>query len=1098
MTSLDDTCQLPPSIRLLNLGGEACPPALVDRLWSPTLRILNTYGPSETTVTATCKELFPGEVVTIGKPMPGYHALILPVLDETPASWSPLEIAEGVEGELAIGGQCLGKGYVGRPALTQEKFVSHPLASIPGERLYRTGDRVRLDSNLDIVFLGRIDAQVKHRGFRIELGEIEQTVASHPQVQTAAVILSTTTDRLEAYIVAKDDAAIQLKEIRHNLRALPSYMMPEACFFVSAADLPRLPSGKINLRALQEISARKAAENITSDEKKKVSATTRVIEADHDLELLLSTISEVFPQADAVTSTLDLFDDLGCHSLLAATLISRLRKDSPVGSIFKLMGLQDVYIRRTPEKIVASLREKMHGSETSSLIDKKETDSTTSTSKNWPVSPLRHTLCSIAQIPALFLLFWIQGVTFIGPYIAFYALLYVFDIGTAIIGTYFLFVLIPVLRAIIGITGKWLVLGKAKPGEYPLYSTYYYRWWLAGHFVKLLDMVTIADTPMMPAMMRCMGASIGRSCHIGILYVGPAMDLVSIGDDVCFGKDILLSTSWIERGRLILKEVRVDSEAIIGSHSVIEGGSIIGRGAELDPLSMVRENTHIHEGERHGGSPARFKAQVQDLGQARASRPGLMRKLCMTFALAFSSAFILPLLVYGPQIPSMMLFDYLNIPNVDGWGRTSMVIIPAALFFLALTYIELLSFRWLVLGEVTERSYRTTSIYWLRKQIVDRLMDMCLVILQPVYATLYVIPFLRSLGVKVGHRSEVSTARGINFELTEIGAESFVADHVILGNETTRHNVVTLKKTVLKDRAFVGNAALIHQGSVLESNTLVGVLSVSPETPLKDGESCFGSPSILMPARQAAQVNHAEHLLYKPCRSQIALRLFIEGSRIILPRLMVTAGLGYSTLILGRIFDHIGDDFASSVVITALMCPVVYLFLFSLPAFFLVWFFKLVFFGRYKSAQWPLWSTDVWKSEFITSTFESLTGPLFFDFLSGTPYLNFCLSLLGVQIGKRATLLSHDITEFDMVKIGDEAVLNMHAAAQTHLFEDRVMKVGSVDVENNACLKPYSICLPDSRVAANAELGSLSLLMKGEVVPTGESWQGAPIAPAKK
>jgi non-ribosomal peptide synthetase-like protein len=1024
--------------------------------------------------------------------------LILPVLDETPATWKPLEIAEGVEGELAIGGHCLGKGYVGRPGLTQEKFISHPLASIPGERLYRTGDRVRLDSKLDIVFLGRIDAQVKHRGFRIELGEIEQTVASHPLVQTAAVILSTTTDRLEAYIVSKDDVTIQLKEIRHNLRNLPSYMMPETFFFLAAGDLPRLPSGKINLRALQEVSVCKAAENVTAGEKEKVSAVARVIEVDPDLEVLLSTMSQVFPQADVITPTLDLFDDLGCHSLLAAALVSRLRKDSPAGSLFKLMGLQDIYIHRTPEKIVASLKEKIPGSETSSLIENKKITSTTSASDNWPVSPTRHILCSLAQLPALFLLFFIQGITFIGPYIAFYALLYVFDIGTAIVATYFLFVLIPVLKAIVGIVGKWLVLGKARPGEYPLYGTYYFRWWLASHFVKLVDMVTIADTPIMAAMMRCLGARIGRSCHIGILYVGPAMDLVSIGDDVCLGKDILLSTSWVERGRLILKEIRVDSEANIGSHSVIEGGAMIGRGAELDPLSMVPENTHIPEGERHGGSPARFKAEVQDLGQARASRPGLLRKLCMTLALAFSSAFVMPILVYGPQVPSMMMFDFLNIPNIGGWVQTSIVIVPAACFFLALTYVELLVLRWLVLGKVVERTYRTTSVYWLRKWLVDRLMDMCLVILQPIYATLYVVPFLRSLGVKIGHRSEVSTARGINFELTQIGRECFLADHVIVGNETTRNNTVTLKKTVLKDRAFVGNAALVHQGSVLESNTLVGVLSVSPQTPLKEGESCFGSPPILMPVRQAAQVNHAEHLLYKPRRSQIALRLLIEGSRILLPRMVVTAGLGYSTLVLGTIFDHVGKDFTSSVIIAAAMCPVVYFGVFCIPAFFATWFLKIVFFGRYQPAQWPLWSTDVWKSEFITSTFESLTGPLFLDFLSGTPYLNFCLRLLGVRIGKRATLLSHDITEFDMVKIGDEAVLNMHAAAQTHLFEDRVMKVGRVDVENNACLKPYSICLPDSRVAEGAELGSLSLLMKGEIVPKCERWQGAPIAPAKK
>lgn len=154
--------------------------------------------------------------------------------------------------------------------------------------------------------------------------------------------------------------------------------------------------------------------------------------------------------------------------------------------------------------------------------------------------------------------------------------------------------------------------------------------------------------------------------------------------------------------------------------------------------------------------------------------------------------------------------------------------------------------------------------------------------------------------------------------------------------------------------------------------------------------------------------------------------------------------------------------------------------------------------GRYRPAEWPLWSSEVWKSEFITSTYETLTVPLFLEMLTGTPYLAFFLRLLGAKVGSRATLLSHDITEFDMVSIGDEAVLNMHAAAQTHLFEDRVMKVGRVDIEANACCKPYSVCLPNSRIAEGGQLGCLSLLMKGETVPADETWEGAPIAPVRR
>jgi non-ribosomal peptide synthetase-like protein len=912
MTSLDDECRLPPLVRLLNLGGEACPPALVDRLWSPSLRIVNTYGPSETTVTATFKELVPGEVVTIGKPLPGYHALLLPVLDEIPTSWTPLEIKEGVEGELAIGGECIGKGYIGRTALTKEKFVNHPLPSATGERLYRTGDRVRLDRNLDIVFLGRIDAQVKHRGFRIELGEIEQSIAAHPDVQTAAVILSSATGRLEAYVVLKEAAVVEVRDIRAVLHHLPSYMQPEACFFLLAEELPRLPSGKINARALQDLSTLKSSAKQIDDEKNNMTVTVGSVlstdslaAGDSDTGVILKAMSEVFPQSERVTPSLDFFDDLGCHSLLAAQLVSKVRKESPAGSALKHLGLQDIYIHRTAEKIVSSLKEKFSEEKAEDVLMHKETQSSACRIDRWPTAQRRYILCALAQLPALFVLFFIEGLSLIGPYIVFYALLMVYGIGTAIGGAYFTFVAIPVLRAIIAIIGKWLVLSKAKAGEYPVYGVYYYRWWLAGQFIRLVDMVTIADTPILPAILRCLGARIGQGCHMGITYVGGAMDLVSIGDDVCLGKDIMLSTSWVERGRLILKEVQIQSQVNIDSHCVIEGGAIVEEGAELSPLSMVPDGVTIPMGERWVGSPARFHSQVQDVGAMRASRPSMVRALCMTCAVAMSSAFVLPILVVGPQIPSMMLFDFLNLPNIEQWSQTAIVIVPAAFAFLILSYVELLLIRWVVLGKVVERSYRTTSVYWYRKWLVGRMMDMSLNILHPIYATLYVVPFFRSLGVKIGRGAEVSTARGINFELTEIGAESFVADHVLLGNETVRNHTVTLKKTVLKDRAFVGNAALVHQGQVLASNTLVGVLSTTPEKSLQEGESCFGSPPILMPARQKTETQHAEHLLFRPKRKQVALRLFIEGMRIILPRLVITSALGFGTIILGHIYDHL-------------------------------------------------------------------------------------------------------------------------------------------------------------------------------------------------
>lgn len=168
-----------------------------------------------------------------------------------------------------------------------------------------------------------------------------------------------------------------------------------------------------------------------------------------------------------------------------------------------------------------------------------------------------------------------------------------------------------------------------------------------------------------------------------------------------------------------------------------------------------------------------------------------------------------------------------------------------------------------------------------------------------------------------------------------------------------------------------------------------------------------------------------------------------------------------------------------------------------MPALIFTVAIKWILIGRYSSAEWPLWSSNVWLSEFVTSTYETLLEPLLTEKLRGTPYLAWCFRLLGVKIGSRVTMLSSDITEYDMVTLEDESVINRHAGPQTHLFEDRVMKVGSVHLEERACMKSYAICLPNSRICANGQLGSMSLLMKGESIPSDQAWEGAPIAPRR-
>ncbi|KAM3424726.1 hypothetical protein BST61_g6713 [Cercospora zeina] len=1088
---------LPSCIRCINLGGEACPPALVERLARPGLRIVNTYGPTETTVTCTWAELQPGVPVTIGKPLPSYHACFLPISeDDSSASIEPLVLKAGVEGELAIGGPCVGLGYVGREDLTAQKFIAHPL--FPGERLYRTGDRVRLQPDSNIVFLGRIDTQVKYRGFRIELGEIESTISSHADVQAAAVILAnpaTEAAQLEAFVVLQTGAKPQTSSIiQLCAQRLPSYMRPDEVFFLEADELPRLPSGKINAKALHELSARRKETTSSEIEPETV--------ADYDrntpLGILLINLSTIFPQAGPIDPQADFFDDLGGHSLLAAMLVSRLRKSCIEGDSFMpfaSIGLPDIYEGRTPAKIAARFIKAYEDASSSitagdEMNDQPDTGARTGT--HMPVSQTKFVLCGVAQLlPLLFLFFMASGEIMV-PYLLFDYLVLKGYVHWGILAAYGVYVALPVVLTTVGVTGKWLILGKAREGEYPLYGWYYFRWWTAERLVGLINNKLLAEGAMYPFVLRALGAQVGHHCHLGAMAIGAACDLVEIGDDVIVGADVVLAVSVVERGMLVLKKVSIASDVIIGSNTIVEGGAIIEEAGELGAQSMLPDGMRIPPFQRFHGSPARFEREVNEADAAlgKSTRPSTARATAMLVGNMLIAGLVLPLLYLVPQLPGLLLFDLLDLRSLHAWGQVAVLSIPITLAYQCLVFAQFIIFRRVCLGRLREGTYSIHSSWYLRKWFIDRLMDLALNILHPVFATLYIVPFLRILGVKIGKRSEISTARGLSFELLEIGDEAFVADSVLMGDSEIRGNKLTLKKTKLESRAFAGNASLLPQGTTLASDTLVGVLSIAPpaDNPLKSGTSCFGSPPVFMPARQKAE-GHGDDLLFNPSKGRIAARLTVEGLRIIAPRALIVFGIGFALQLAYAGYHRIGA------VHTLLMLPLFYFTFFALPSLLFVALLKWILIGRYRDAEWPLWSLNVWLSEAVTSTWETVTEPLLAALLVGTPYLAWCFRLMGVQIGSRVTLLNSDITEYDCVSIGDEAMVGEHCGAQTHLFEDRVMKVGRVTIGARGCLKAYSVCLPGSTVGEGAQLGSLSLLMKGEVLPDNTAWEGAPVVP---
>ena len=1049
-----------PTLRLINSGGEACKPNVLKKWGSLPLQFFNSYGPTETTVSATFIELRADDEISIGYPLPNYG---MAVVNE---NLEPVPIGE--EGEIVLSGICVSDGYINKPELNAKVFLPKPdsLQDMPGDRIYLSGDKGTMTEDGRFKVIGRKDDQVKIRGYRVELGEIEVVLNNIPSIKTGAIGVKNISnmDHIVAYYIPNDNEPnVDERMLREKMAALlPAYMLPS--YFMKVADFKWLPRGKVDRKALPDwIPAEKEDTNLNEEILNQYAGNAIA-------QSIIKVMATTFP-GQSITKESDFFNDLGGHSMLAAVFVSEIRSIEGLENI----SIIDIYNKRTVDGIIDY------------WINEKYTTKKQETQTFHPIPKLRYYLCGFFQAIALVFIFGLQAAQIFVPYLGYYIVAQEVDGYTIpILAAIALLCLVQPFLILVSVLVRKIFIGKFKEGDYPLWGAYYFKWWLNNHLTALIPLETFGSSPLYPFLMKLVGIKTADDAQLSSFGFG-SPDLITIGKNVTISANVILNNVWVEDGLIKFRSITLKDNCHIGTSCIVNGGCIVEEGSELKDMSCLGFGLTMPKNSVWEGSSAKLvNRKLEDVAYKPVSNAKRFR-----YKLAFSGLiFLIPTLVMLPIIPTIIGLHYLD-EQADDYSFYYLITTPLfALSYILLFIGEMILLSKLLKGRIKVGRYSVYSHTYVWKWFLDQMFSLSLNVLRPIFATVFIPSLYRALGAKVGKNTEISNASNVTHHLLEIGDESFIADAAVIGETDIRHQELIIEKTIIGNKSFVGNSALIPQGYHLGGNKLIGVTSIPPlKNPISDDvpSDWFGSPAVRLPRRVTGNV-YPDWLTYKPSFKRRAARTVIEFLRILVPE---TVMLSLGLLFIAYSHDLLTSD--DNYFMIALQFPFYYLLMVSIPSFLFCLIIKWVFIGKYKEEQYPMWTWKVWRTEAVTSIFEALATPYLLANLEGTPFLPFLFKLMGVKVGKRVWMNTADITEFDMVTLRDDCAFNTFSGPQTHLFEDRVMKIGKVDIGERASIGAGSVVLYNTKIENNCKVGPLSLVMKGEHLLNNTNWFGIPI-----
>ena len=1053
-----------PGLRILLVSGEACPHNLVVRWHQPGRTILNAYGPTEATVTATLTELHPDKPVTIGGPLPTYTIVILdPDKDEV--------VDRDSLGEIGIAGVGLAKGYLNRDDLTNQKFVPDFLgiANNPSRRIYRTGDLGRINDNDEVEFHGRIDTQVKVRGYRIELTEIESVLMQLPQIAQAVVDTCQPEPgfvELIAYYTLKQGAsALSPSEIAESLRKhLPGYMVP--AYFERLDVIPMTSSNKADRKRLPAPSGQRVS----------TGSSNFVAPRNETEEALARTLVEVMKIERASVDD-NFFRDLGAHSLLMARFCAKIRQNLSGSAV----SMRDIYLNPTIAKLAAHLDRV--GSE-NLIASKQEPFHVPSDFAYFGCGALQLLFFAGYGLLVLWLVAAGSSWTYaaIGDPLDFYVRSAALAVAAFVAPT------------TVAIAAKWLLIGRWEAESIPIWSLRYFRFWVVKTLVQNAPMAAFVGSPIHNAYLRLLGAKIGRNTVINTRFVPVCTDLFAVGDDTVLRKNSILLGYRAQSNFIHTGSIEIGSHAFVGEASVLDIDTAMGNRTQLGHASSLQSGQRVPDGKHYHGSPAvETKVDYCPIESKRCS--SLRRGLYAGGQLATLFAIVVPLLVlilsyWYPYFSQFTDDAYAYFEEPTAPFVYLMLAVSTGLFFGSLVaglfgvyLIPRICQRFLK----ADKTYVLYGLhYWLQRLVwrasTSRFYNLLF------GDSSFIVHYMRLIGWNLNKVEQTGSNFGTNQWhdnpfLCEVGSGTMVSDGLFMINMHMSSSSFRLCKARVGERNYLGNDIHYPPDGRTGANCLLGTKTMIPiDGPVRENIGLLGSPPFEIPRivdrdKNLSAVLSAEARLERIRRKNghnlVTASLFLLSRWVFFFVVLFVAHLAVLN------YQHYGV-FSLFVAGAFIAVAAILFFVFLERA--------SLGFKRLAPKIVSIYDPYFWSHERHWKLSDSLIVQLF----GGTPFKNLISRLVGIKIGRKVYDAGCIITERTLTEIDDYANLNEASVMQPHSLEEGVFKSDYIRIGKGCTLGCGAFVHYGVTIGDHAVLDADSFLMKGELLDPHTVWRGNP------